>query len=94
QLMRSIRLVREELNPELKIGGVLLTMYDSRINLAKQVVDEVKSFFGDRVFRTIIPRNVRLSEAPSFGMPIILYAPRSSGAEAYAAVAEEVLTRG
>ncbi len=94
QLTRSIRLVREELNPELKIGGVLLTMYDSRINLAKQVVDEVKSFFGDRVFRTIIPRNVRLSEAPSFGMPIILYAPRSSGAEAYAAVAEEVLTRG
>lgn len=94
QLMRSIRMVREELNPELKIGGVLLTMFDARTNLAHQVVDEVRSFFGDQVFSRVIPRNVRLSEAPSFGIPVALYAPKSMGAEAYAAVAEEVLGRG
>lgn len=94
QLMQSIRMVREELNPGLRIGGVLLTMFDPRTNLSRQVVEEVRSFFGDSVFRTIIPRNVRLSEAPSFGLPIALYAPRSTGAEAYEAVAEEVLSRG
>lgn len=94
QLMRSIRMVREELNPGLKIGGVLLTMFDTRTNLAHQVVEEVRSFFGDRVFSRVIPRNVRLSEAPSFGLPVALYAPKSMGAEAYAAVAEEVLGRG
>jgi chromosome partitioning protein len=94
QLMRSIRMVREELNPGLKIGGVLLTMFDTRTNLAHQVVDEVRSFFGNRVFRRVIPRNVRLSEAPSFGLPVALYAPKSIGAEAYAAVAEEVISRG
>jgi chromosome partitioning protein len=94
QLMRSIRMVREELNPDLRIGGVLLTMFDTRTNLAHQVVEEVRSFFGDQVFRTVIPRNVRLSEAPSFGLPVALYAPRSMGAEAYASVAEEVLARG
>ena len=94
QLTRSIRMVREELNPDLKVGGVLLTMFDSRTNLAHQVAEEVKSFFGDRVFKTLIPRNVRLSEAPSFGVPVALYAPKSSGAEAYAAVAEEVIRRG
>jgi chromosome partitioning protein len=94
QLMRSIRMVREELNPGLKIGGVLLTMFDTRTNLAHQVVEEVRSFFGDQVFSRVIPRNVRLSEAPSFGLPVALYAPRSVGAEAYAAVAEEVLDRG
>lgn len=94
QLMHSIRLVREELNPELRIGGVLLTMYDPRTNLAKQVAQEVRSFFGEQVFETIIPRNVRLSEAPSFGMPVALYAPKSSGAEAYESVANEVLARG
>lgn len=93
QLMRSIRMVREELNPNLKIGGVLLTMFDTRTNLSHQVVEEVRSFFGDRVFHRVIPRNVRLSEAPSFGLPVTLYAPNSVGAEAYAAVAEEVLAR-
>jgi chromosome partitioning protein len=92
--MRSIRMVREELNPDLRVGGVLLTMFDPRTNLAHQVADEVRSFFGERVFHTLIPRNVRLSEAPSFGMPVALYAPKSSGAEAYEAVAEEVLGRG
>lgn len=94
QLMQSIRLVREELNPALRVGGVLLTMYDPRTNLSRQVAEEVRSFFGDRVFHTIVPRNVRLSEAPSFGLPIALYAPRSTGAEAYEAVAEEVMGRG
>jgi chromosome partitioning protein len=87
-------MVREELNPKLEVGGVLLTMFDIRTNLAHQVVGEVRSFFGDRVFHTVIPRNVRLSEAPSYGLPVALYAPKSSGAEAYAAVAEEVLARG
>ena len=94
QLMQSIRMVREELNPGLEVGGVLLTMFDPRTNLARQVVEEVRSFFGDRVFHTIVPRNVRLSEAPSFGMPIALYAPKSTGAEAYSAVADEVVNRG
>jgi chromosome partitioning protein len=94
QLMRSIRMVREELNPGLKIGGVLLTMFDTRTNLAHQVVEEVRTFFGNQVFNSVIPRNVRLSEAPSFGLPVALYAPKSMGAEAYAAVAEEVLGRG
>ena len=93
QLMRSIRMVREELNPNLKVGGVLLTMFDTRTNLAHQVVEEVRSFFGDQVFQTVVPRNVRLSEAPSFGLPVALYAPKSIGAEAYAAVAQEVLSR-
>lgn len=94
QLMRSIRMVRQELNPSLEVGGVLLTMFDSRTNLAHQVAEEVRAFFGERVFRTIIPRNVRLSEAPSFGMPVALYAPNSMGAEAYEAVADEVISRG
>lgn len=94
QLMRSVRMVREELNPSLRVGGALLTMFDARTNLSHQVVEEVRSFFGDRAFRTVIPRNVRLSEAPSFGLPVALYAPKSSGAEAYAAVAGEVLAHG
>lgn len=94
QLMRSIRMVREELNPGLQIGGVLLTMFDARTNLSHQVAEEVRSFFGERVFAAAIPRNVRLSEAPSFGQPISLYAPQSAGAEAYSAVAGEVLSRG
>jgi len=94
QLMQSIRMVREELNPGLEVGGVLLTMFDPRTNLAHQVAQEVRSFFGEQVFHTIVPRNVRLSEAPSFGMPIALYAPKSTGAEAYSAVADEVVGRG
>ncbi|HEV2091949.1 MAG TPA: AAA family ATPase [Rubrobacter sp.] len=93
QLMQSIRMVREELNPGLRVGGVLLTMYDPRTNLSRQVAEEVRSFFGDQVYQTIVPRNVRLSEAPSFGLPIALYSPRSTGAEAYEAVAEEVMGR-
>jgi len=94
QLMQSIRMVREELNPGLEVGGVLLTMFDPRTNLAHQVAEEVRSFFGEQVFHTIVPRNVRLSEAPSYGLPIALYAPKSTGAEAYSAVADEVVGRG
>ena len=94
QLMQSIRMVREELNPALRVGGVLLTMYDPRTNLSRQVADEVRSFFGDRVFHTIVPRNVRLSEAPSYGLPIARYAPKSTGGQAYEAVAVEVMDRG
>jgi chromosome partitioning protein len=93
-LRSTIFEVRKHLNPDLEISGVLLTMFDNRTNLARQVAEDVRSFFGDRVFRTMIPRNVRLSEAPSFGLPVALYAPRSSGAEAYAAVAAEVMGRG
>lgn len=94
QLTRSIRMVREELNPRLEVGGVLLTMFDQRTNLSHQVAEEVRSFFGESVFETIIPRSIRLSEAPSYGMPVSVYAPSSTGAEAYSAVAEEVVSRG
>jgi chromosome partitioning protein len=93
QLTHVIDLVRTHLNPSLVILGVLVTMYDGRTNLAVQVVDEVRRYFPDQVFETRIPRNVRLSEAPSFGAPIAQFDPKSKGAAAYAALAEEVLTR-
>ncbi|MGI6036623.1 MAG: ParA family protein [Limnochordia bacterium] len=93
QLMRTIDLVREHLNPELIIEGVLMTMYDARTNLSQQVVEEVRSVFGDVVYQTVIPRNVRLSEAPSFGLPILNYDPKSKGAQAYEQLAEEVMAR-
>ena len=93
QLTRVIDLVRAHLNPSLAILGVLVTMYDGRTNLAVQVVEEVQRHFGDRVFETRIPRNIRLSEAPSFGSPIARFDPKSKGATAYAALAEEVLAR-
>ena len=91
QLITAIRLVQDHLNPSLRIEGVLLTMYDARVSLSKQVADEARKFFSDRVYRTVIPRNVRLSEAPSFGKPIVLYDPHSSGAESYRELAKEVL---
>ena len=94
QLLHTIKLVQERLNPLLELEGVLLTMFDGRTNLAIQVVDEVKNYFGNRVFRTIVPRNVRLSEAPSFGQPIIYYDLKSTGAQAYMALAREVIARG
>ena len=90
QLMGAIRLVRERLNPDLRISGVLLTMSDSRTRLSQQVIDEVRGFFKGDVFETVIPRNVRLGEAPSFGKPIQYYDDRSSGAMAYSALAEEI----
>ncbi|HET7248218.1 MAG TPA: AAA family ATPase [Gemmatimonadales bacterium] len=91
QLIGAIRLVQDHLNPALRIEGVLLTMFDSRLNLSQQVADEARKFFAERVYRTMIPRNVRLSEAPSFGKPIVLYDPHSSGAESYRELAREVL---
>jgi len=94
QLLQSIELVRHHLNPGLEISGVLLTMYDSRTNLSDQVVAEVRRFFGERVYNTIIPRSVRLAEAPSHGKPITLYDPSSRGAQAYQALAQEVISRG
>ena len=92
QLIRTIELVRRALNPELQIRGLVMTMFDARTNLAQQVVREVRRHFGERVFRTIIPRSVRLSEAPSFGEPVLSHAPRSAGALAYQALARELLT--
>jgi chromosome partitioning protein len=94
QLLHSIDLVTKHLNPSLEIGGVLLTMYDSRTNLSDQVAAEVRRFFGPRVFETVIPRSVRLAEAPSHGKPISLYDPASRGAQAYQALAQEVIARG
>jgi chromosome partitioning protein len=93
RLWQTIQLVRENLNPHLTIFGMVLTMYDSRTNLAAQVVREVRSYFPEQTFRTIVPRNVRLGEAPSYGQTILLYAPTSPGARAYAALAEELLAR-
>jgi len=91
QLMDTIKLVKRSLNPQLEIEGVVLSMFDGRTNLSIQVVDEVKKFFKGKVYTTIIPRNVRLAEAPSFGIPIIDYDPKSKGAEAYLELAEEFL---
>lgn len=90
QLMNTVELVQKNLNPELEIEGVLLTMYDARTNLSQQVIDEVKKYFNDKVYNTIIPRNVRLSEAPSFGKPITEYDKSSRGAVAYRELAKEV----
>ena len=91
QLLNSIRLVQRNLNPDLRIEGILLTMYDGRLNLARQVAEEARRYFGDRVYRTMIPRNVRLGEAPSFGQPIILYDILSSGAQSYIQLAKELM---
>ncbi len=90
QLVKTVNLVQNNLNPDLIIEGVLLTMYDARTNLSQQVINEVNNYFQDHVYDTIIPRNVRLSEAPSFGQPITLYDTSSKGASAYRALAKEV----
>ena len=92
QLLESINLLRRRLNPGLRIGGVVLTMFDVRTNLAEQVAAEVRRHFPDEVFQTVIPRSVRLAEAPSFGKPVVTYDPASRGAEAYRALAKEVTT--
>ncbi len=94
QLLSTVRLVQKHLNKELMIDGVLLTMLDARTNLGLQVIDEVKRYFQDRVYRSVIPRNVRLSEAPSHGKPVILYDSKSRGAEVYLELAREVIKNG
>ena len=94
QLLSTVRLVQKHLNKHLEIDGVLLTMFDARTNLGIQVIEEVKKYFQDKVFKTIIPRNVRLSEAPSHGEPIIIYDPKSRGAEVYLELAKEVIRNG
>jgi chromosome partitioning protein len=94
QLLSTIRLVQKHLNKDLKIDGVLLTMLDARTNLGLQVIDEVKKYFREKVYQSIIPRNVRLSEAPSHGKPIILYDAKSRGAELYLELAREVIKNG
>ncbi len=91
QLLNTINLVKKHLNKNLEIEGAVLTMYDMRTNLSNQVVKEVKRYFDDKVYKTVIPRNIKLSEAPSFGMPIGLYDPKSKGARAYEKLAREVL---
>ncbi|WP_395531888.1 ParA family protein [Enterococcus lactis] len=93
QLLNTVRLVQKHFNPELEIEGVLLTMYDARTNLGNEVVEEVRKYFREKVYETIIPRNIRLSESPSHGKPIIDYDPRSRGAEVYQALAKEVVSR-
>jgi len=93
QLLNTIRLVQQNFNPEFQIEGVLLTMFDNRLNLSRQVVGEAREYFGAKVFRTVIPRNVRLAEAPSFGKPILLYDVQSVGAKSYLSVAQELMKR-
>ncbi len=93
-LLETIRLVQEGLNKKLQIEGVLLTMYDARLNLARQVAEEAKDYFHDKVFQTVIPRNVRLSEAPSHGKPVLLFDATSTGAQYYLHLAEEILANG
>jgi len=93
QLLNTIERVKASLNPNLEIEGLALTMYDERMNLARQVAEEVRNHFGDKVYRSVIPRNVRLGEAPSFGKPIILYDIRSRGSEAYVSLAREFIAR-
>jgi chromosome partitioning protein len=93
QLLRNVRLVQQNVNPGLKLSGIVMTMFDPRTKLSEQVVDEVRKYFGDLVYQAIIPRTVRLSEAPGFGRPITVYDPRSRGAECYRDLAREVATR-
>jgi chromosome partitioning protein len=91
-LMQTIRMVRSSFNPNLEIEGILLTMYDSRNNLSEEVAKEVRKYFGNKVYNTIIPRNVTLGEAPSFGKPVILYDMKSKGAQSYLSLAKEMLS--
>ena len=93
QLLNTVRLVQKHFNPELEIEGVLLTMYDARTNLGNEVVEEVRKYFREKVYETIIPRNIRLSEAPSHGKPINIYDSKSTGAESYRLLAQEVIDR-
>jgi chromosome partitioning protein len=94
QVLKTIHLVQKKLNPDLEVEGVVFTMYDSRTNLSMEVVENVKEHLSENIYKTVIPRNVRLAEAPSYGMPINLYDGRSSGAESYRLLAAEVISRG
>jgi chromosome partitioning protein len=94
QLLKTIRLIKQSFNPKLEIEGILLTMFDGRNNLSHQVAEEVRNHFKDKVFRTIIPRNIRLSEAPSYGKPVLLYDIHSKGAECYMNLAREIMMDG
>jgi chromosome partitioning protein len=91
--MKTVRLIQKELNPKLSILGILLTMFDGRNNLSHQVSDQIRNHFNDQVFRSVIPRNVRLSEAPSHGLPVLLYDITSRGAVAYLELAKEIIER-
>ena len=93
QLLNTVHLVQHSVNPELTIAGVLLTMYDARLNLSRQVAAEAREYFGAQVFKTVVPRNVRLAEAPSFGKPIVLYDVASIGAQSYMAIGDELIAR-
>ena len=93
KLLESMRMVKGRINRELDTFGVLLTMYDSRTSLSNQVVEEVQNYFGEKAFKTCIPRSVKVSEAPSFGMPVVTYAPNNKGAQAYMQLAKEVVRR-
>ena len=93
KLLNTISIVQQRLNPELQIEGILLTMYDARLSLAKQVVDDVKRNLGEMVFETVIQRNSKLSESPSFGLPILLYDAESKGAQNYLSLAQEILEK-
>ena len=94
QLMQTVKRIRQSLNPDLKIAGILLTMFDQRTNLSYQVAEEAEKYFNNLVFKTIIPRNIRLSEAPSFGKPILLYDATSTGARSYIELANEIMGNG
>lgn len=94
RLLGNVERIRESFNPDLAIQGIVLTMYDSRINLSRQVQDEIRGFFKEKVFQTVIPRNVALAEAPSHGKPVLSYNSASSGAKAYLELAKEILTNG
>jgi len=93
QLLNTVHLIQHGVNPQLGIDGVLLTMYDARLNLSRQVAADAREYFGSKVFKTVVPRNVRLAEAPSFGKPIVLYDVQSIGAQAYMAIANELMAR-
>lgn len=94
KLLESMNMVKKRMNPELEIFGVVMTMFDTRTSLSKQVVEEVEGYFGKKMFNTVIPRNVKIAEAPSYGQPVCMYAPISKGAAAYAKLAKEVIKRG
>ena len=93
KLLNTIRIIKKRLNPELEIEGFLLTMYDSRLRLANQIYEELKTYFADMIFDTVIPRNIKLSEAPSHGLPVLMYDPESRGATSHVALAKEIIAK-